>query len=298
MLDWQDLRFFAVLARRGSLSAAARELDVDHATVGRRVASLEAALGLRLIDRLPRSCPLTEDGVAIAAMADRMEETAQAVVRRARGAAAPLSGTVRVTAPPALAAVSIAPHVHELRRAFPQLRLVLQASSSIASLDRGEADVAIRLSRPEEKGAVARRIGVMGFGVYGGAEYTNRPPETWEFVAFDEPLDNVPQQAWLRRFLAGRSIAFEASDLFGQLAAAKSGVGAAVLPTLMGDREAALVRLDVTPRPPDREVWLIAYPDLRRSPAVREVINFLVRCVGRDLTPHSRGNDIDDARGW
>jgi DNA-binding transcriptional LysR family regulator len=283
MFDWQDLHFFSVLARQGSLSATARELGVDHATVGRRIASLEAAIGLRLIDRLPRSCPLTEDGVAIAALAGQMEAPTQAVLRRARSAASLLSATIRVSAPPALATFCIAPHVGELRRAHPDLKLVLQASSSVAALDRGEADIAVRLSRPQEKGAVARKIGVMRFGVYASIDYAARPPESWEFIAFDEPLDRVPQQAWLRRFLAGRAVAFEASDLFGQLAAAKAGAGVAVLPTIIGECEPSLLRVDATPAPPERDLWLITYPDLRRSPAVREVMAFLAHCVKRTL---------------
>lgn len=284
MFDWQDLHFFSVLVRHGSLSATARELGVDHATVGRRIASLEAAIGLRLIDRLPRSCPLTEDGVAIAALIGQMEASVQAVLRHARSAVSPLSATIRVSAPPALATFCIAPHVGELRRKHPNLKLVLQGSSSIAALDRGEADIAVRLSRPQEKGAVARKIGAMRFGVYASIDYAARPPESWEFIAFDEPLDRVPQQAWLRQFLAGRAVAFEASDLFGQVAAAKAGVGVAVLPTIMGECEPSLLRLDVTPAPPERDLWLITYPDLRRAPAVREVMTFLMRCVHRTLT--------------
>ena len=279
MFDWQDLRVFSVLARQGSLSAAARELGVDHATVGRRVASLEAGLGLRLIDRLPRSCPLTEDGLAIAAVADQMAESAQMVLRRARGTSSPLSATIRVSAPPALAAFCIAPHIGELRRDHPGLKLVLQASSSAAALDRGEADLALRLIRSEEKGAVTKRVGIMRFGVYASATYAVRPSAAWEFIAFDAPLDHVPQQAWLRQFMANRSIAFEASDLFGQLAATKAGVGVAVLPTIMAETEPSLVRLEADPSPPERDVWLAAYPDLRRSPAVREVMTFLARCI-------------------
>ncbi|HGY5918587.1 TPA: LysR family transcriptional regulator, partial [Serratia marcescens] len=73
MFDWQDLKHFVALARTGSLSAAARELGCDHATVGRRVAALEQALGLRLIVRLPRSTPLTQDGQAIAGLAAEIE---------------------------------------------------------------------------------------------------------------------------------------------------------------------------------------------------------------------------------
>jgi DNA-binding transcriptional LysR family regulator len=282
MLDWQDLRYFTVLARHGSLSAAARELGVDHATVGRRVASLEASLGLRLIDRLPRSCPLTKEGLAIAALAQPMEAAVQAVQRRARGAVSPLSGAVRVSAPPALATQCIAPRIAALRRAHPALKIVLQGAKSQAALDRGEADIALRMGRPKENGAVGRRIGVMRFGIYATGHYASRPPDEWEFVAFDETLDHLPQQAWLRRILGGRRIVFEATDMFGQLAAAKAGAGMAVLPTIMGDGEPALVRIDVRPEPPPRDLWLITYPDLRRSPAVREVMTFLAGCIEQE----------------
>jgi DNA-binding transcriptional LysR family regulator len=120
---------------------------------------------------------------------------------------------------------------------------------AIAALDRGEADIALRMDRPRDKGAMAKRIGTMHFGLYANADYAARPPEKWEFIAFDEPLDHVPQQAWLRQFLAGRVVAFEASDLFGQLAAAKASAGIAVLPTIMGDHEPSLRRLDIKESP-------------------------------------------------
>ncbi|NWD89715.1 LysR family transcriptional regulator, partial [Pseudomonas sp. K5002] len=79
MFDWQDLYFFTVLARTQSLSAAARELQVEHATVGRRVDALEKALGVKLVDRLPRSRPLTEEGLALAKLAAGMGEMATEV---------------------------------------------------------------------------------------------------------------------------------------------------------------------------------------------------------------------------
>ena len=282
MFDWQDLRHFAVLARLGSLSAAARELGVDHATVGRRVAAFEQALRLRLIDRLPRSCPLTKDGLAIAALAARMEEVAQTVRRRARGATLPLSGRVRISAPPALAALWIAPHVAELRAAHPELEIVLLGSTALAALDRGEADIAVRLLRPKEKGAVARKIGTMRFGAYAHARHAARPPAQWEFVAFDEALDHLPQQMWLRRILAGRPVAFRTNDQLGQLAAVRSGIGVAVLPTTLGEDDPDLVRVAIAPEPPPRDLWLITYPDLRRSPAIRTVMDFLAACIARD----------------
>lgn len=281
-MDWEDLRFFLALSRCGSLSAAARELDVDHATVGRRIAALEASLGLRLIDRLPRSRPLTEDGAAIAAVAERMESLAEDVLLRSRGAALTLAGTVRVSLPPVLATFCVAPRIEALRRVHPRLKLTLLASASFAALDRGEADIAIRMSRPEEESAVARRVGVMRFGLYASADVARRPPEQWEFVGFDESLGHLAQQAWLRKFAGARRIVFEANDLFAQQAAARAGTGAAALPDFMGDDDPGLVGLPAEPPPPERDLWLIAYPDLRRSPAVRAVMDFLVDCIAAE----------------
>ncbi|WP_084806710.1 LysR family transcriptional regulator [Bradyrhizobium sp. NAS80.1] len=283
MFDWQDLRHFIVLGRVGTLAGAARELGVDHATVGRRVTALESALGIRLIDRLPRSCPLTEEGLAISAIARRIEDAAEAIQRCARGSTSPLSGTVKVSAPPVVANCCIAPYVMDLHAAYPKLKLVLLATPGFVALGRGDADIALRLDRPTEKGSVGRKIGTMKFALYARTGYADRPANQWEFIAFDKALDQAPQQVWLRHNIGGRPIAFEASDLFGQQAAARAGLGIAVLPTLMGERDDALVRLSIESEPPNRELWMVTYPDVKRSKAVRVTMDFLANCAERNL---------------
>jgi DNA-binding transcriptional LysR family regulator len=282
MIDWQDLKYFSVLARVGTLSAAARELGVDHATVGRRVSALEGSIGLRLVDRLPRSCPLTEDGIELAALASRVEECVEAVQRRARGATSPLSGTVRVSSPPALANICLAPHFVELRLAYPKLKLILLATAAFVSLNRGDADIAIRLDRPTDKGAVARKVGTMRFALYAKKGYESRPKDQWEFIAFEKSLDHMAQQVWLRRSIGGRPVAFEATDLFGQQAAVRAGMGIAVLPTVMGEDDNTLVRLSIGSEPPSRDLWMVTYPDVRRSQAVRVTMDFIAQCVARN----------------
>jgi DNA-binding transcriptional LysR family regulator len=278
-MDWQDLRHFAALARTGSLSAAARDMRVDHATVGRRVAALERLLGLRLIDRLPRRAVLTEDGRAIAALASGMEDAARRIERHARGATP--AATIRVSASPAVAARLVAPKVAAFHAANPGITLVLSGAAGMASMDRGEADLAVRLTRPEDPDLVVSRIGIMRFGLYATSEQAVLPPASWRFIAYDPPLDHVTQQVWLKGLLAGRPIVFQASDLFGQQEAARAGLGAVVLPRFMGDADQALVRLPTASTPPTRDIWLVTYPDLRRSPAIRLVMDFLGDVVAR-----------------
>jgi DNA-binding transcriptional LysR family regulator len=281
MLDWRDLRFFVALARAGSLSAAARALRVDHATVGRRVAALERTLGLRLIDRLPRSAPLTPEGVAVAAALAPMESAAVAVERLARLAKASPAATVRVSAPPALAAYVIAPRLAAFRQAHPSVTIVLSAASAAAALDRGEADVAVRMGRPTEGGLIAKRIGRARFALYAAPDVARTPREEWRFIGFDAALDQVTSQRWLNALVGERALAFRASDLFSQAQAARAGLGVVVLPRFMGDGDPALVEASVEAPPPTQDFWLVSYPDIRRAPATRAVTAFLAEAVGR-----------------
>ncbi|WP_040854226.1 LysR family transcriptional regulator [Phyllobacterium sp. YR531] len=281
MIDWQDLHYFAVLARTGSLSAAARELGVDHATVGRRVAALENMLDLRLIHRLPRSTSLTNDGLAISALAQGMEQSVHDIDRVARRLSKSTVATVRISAPPAVAVKLIAPHVAAFHDANPEIMLVLSGTAQNAALDRGEADIAIRMAKPEAAELLIRRIGAMHFGLYATTVVASGPEQGLKFIAYDAALDHLDQQVWLRAILAGRSIVFQASDLFGQLEAARAGLGAAVLPRFMGDSDPMLVELKTSVPPPVRDLWLTTYSDLRKVPAIRLVMTFLADIIGK-----------------
>jgi DNA-binding transcriptional LysR family regulator len=115
MLDWNDLHHFVVLAREGTLSAAARALGVDHVTVARRVAALEISTALKLVDRRARSYTLTDDGRRIAAAASAMEEAAFGVERAMQAAKPGISGEVSISAPPSLANALVAPKLITLR---------------------------------------------------------------------------------------------------------------------------------------------------------------------------------------
>lgn len=286
MFDWQDLFFFTVLARTQTLSAAARELEVEHATVGRRIDSLEKALGVRLVDKLPRSRTLTEDGRALARLTSSMTDITDSVKQLSRIASIGIAGTVRVSVPPSMAVHCIAPRIGELCRQYPKLNIVLMPSLSMAALNKGEADIALRTVRPDEDALVRRKIGAVRFALYANAEFRDRPPEQWSFVAYDESRDHLPQQSWLHQIRRNRPVVFSVSDLASQQMAARFGAGAVVLPTIVGDNDPALHHLSIDSEAPVRDIWLTVYPDLRRSPSVKAVMEFLVDCVQNE--PHLR----------
>ena len=280
MLDWNDLRHFVVLAREGTLSAAARALGVDHATVARRVAALEASTALKLVDRRARSYALTDDGRRIAAAAAPMEEIAFAVERAMQAAKPGISGEVSVSAPPSLANALIAPRLIELRRMHPNIFIKLIGEKRSASLNRREADLALRLSRPDEGGLIARKIGHFGFSLYGAPSYLkDTPPHAFAFIAYDASMDEALQQQWLKAIAGNRAIVLRTSDLENQAAAARASVGVAALPHFLGDRDAGLARYEVGGKQVGRDVWLVVHRDLRRAPAVRAVMEFLGGCM-------------------
>jgi len=280
MADWENLRHFVVLAREGTLSGAARLLGVDHATVARRVAALEAETGLKLIDRRARGYQLTDEGRRIAATAMPMEEAAFAVARAVQTAKPGLRGEVSISSPPSLANALIAPQLFRLRRQHPDIRITLIGEKRTASLSRREADVALRLSRPSEPGLIARKIGSFGFSLYGSPVYLKETPRhAFSFIGYDDSMDGAPQQVWLKTLAGDGDVVLRTSDLENQAAAARTGVGLAVLPHFLGDPDPGLARYEITPAPPRRDVWLLVHRDLRQAPLVRAVMGFLAECI-------------------
>ncbi|CAN5163034.1 LysR family transcriptional regulator [soil metagenome] len=280
MPDWEDLRHFVTLAREGSLSAAARVLGVDHATVARRVAALEADIGMKLVDRRARSYTLTEIGRRVAATAAPMEDAAFAIQRAAQAAKPGLRGDVAISSPPSLTNTLIAPQLIRLRQRHPGIRLTLIGEKRSASLNRREADIAVRLSRPTDPGLIARKVGSFGFSLYGSPQYLREtPPAAFAFIAYDKSMDDSPQQVWLKEIAAGREVVLYSSDLENQAAAARSGVGLVALPHFVGDADPRLLRHAAEATSVSRDVWLIVHRDLRSAPVIRAVIEFLTECL-------------------
>ncbi|MCW0422131.1 LysR family transcriptional regulator [Xanthomonas sacchari] len=281
MFDWQDLHYFLATARLGSFTAAAAELGVDHATVGRRVARLEVAIERKLVVRLPRSTRLTKEGVVLAEVARSMEVKADAVVRHLHGHPGSAPVTVTVSALPVLAAFLIAPSLPSFSQVHPDIHMVLSATSAVASLERAEADIAIGFVRAKVPGRVVRQAGELALGLYACRDYGDTfPAERWAFIGFESSLDDIPQQRWLHAFADGRPFILRSNDVVTQAQGARAGVGIALLPRLIGDADPGLTRMKAHPETPRRKLWMSVHTDVRRSPAVRAVMTHLMEVCG------------------
>lgn len=282
MFDWEDLRHFTIFAQEKSLSAAARRLKVDHATVARHIAALEGALHLKLVERRPRAYFLTPDGENIAEIGKRMELDSLAVERSAAGGQSSLSGEVTVSAPPAMAAALIAPRLGELRGKYPDLHIRLSGDTRNVSLVRREADIAIRLSRPVDAELVVRKLATVTFFLYASQGYLMaNDAAARAYIAYDESMDDTPQQTWLQAQAGANPIVLRSNDLAVQAAAAVAGVGIAVLPEFMGGQDERLVQVPHAGAAPEREIWVAVHSDLRHSPRIQAVMAFVAGCFGR-----------------
>ena len=284
MSNWEDLRHFEALARLGTLSTAARALGVEHATVARRVARLEDESGMKLIDRRGRRLRLTADGERYSAIVARMQEETFALERAKVRTQSIATALVTISAPPTLAAARLTPILAALRRRHPQLSITLLGEKRQASLDRREADIAVRLSRPQKGNLTIVRGGVIQFRLYASRDYLAETlPDQWTFIAYDEAMDDAPQQMRLREIAAGRPIGFRASTIELQKALVKDGAGVAMLPDFVAAMDQDLV--DAMPKMPrlQREIWLIVHSDMKAAPFIRILLRELQRALKAQL---------------
>lgn len=276
--QWDDVRFFLAVARAGSLSGAARVLAVGHVTVGRRIALLEKRLGVTLLQRTPDGFDVTSAGEAVLRRCIAMENAALDLERAAAGRDSLAVGSIRLTATEALAHRVIAPAIAELRKNHPDLRVDLAAGVRSLDIARREADLAVRVGRPNGSGLVCRKLGAVGYSLYASRSYLakHRTPQRGEGLAGHDLITFTGAPAATSPFFMSESldearIALRCDNPLIQLQAAANGIGVAELACFLGDDCADLVRIWPGEPPALRSVWLVLHEDLRRSARIRVV---------------------------
>ncbi|TFW09882.1 LysR family transcriptional regulator [Oxalobacteraceae bacterium OM1] len=273
-LAWDDVRYFLELARQETLSGAARVLGVEHSTVARRVTALEAQLGLRLFERLPKRWNLTTEGEQLLGPAQRIEDEALAFSRASLGMGS-LQGTVRVSAPPAFASHFIVPRLAALHARWAGIQIEMVGEAREADLLRREADLALRLSRPEAPSLSARPLAELGYGLYAAPRWLAAPSEEWQFIGYEGSLRETPQNQWLEQLAGTRPVVFRANDVAALHQACRAGLGLAALPHFLARGDVALAAVPDGACPVRRPLWLAIHPDVRRSPRVKAIADIL-----------------------
>lgn len=286
-MNWDDLQYFLAVCRQGSVSGAAALLQVNHSTVLRRLASLEAALGATLFDRLPGGYALTSSGNELAESLQGVAEQIESAQRQLMGGDRAIKGVVRLTTTDTLAQGLLMPVLAAFQREHPQVQLQLVVDNSFSSLTQREADVAVRGTNKPPDNLVGRRVGTIRTGLYASRAYLKtlgrrHGLQDYRWVAPDESLSHLEQAKWLRANVPAERIALRSDSLVGMVEAVAQAVGVGMLLCPLADARPGLVALQPPSAPFDTQLWVLTHPDLRQVARVRAFAQFLFDALSRD----------------
>jgi DNA-binding transcriptional LysR family regulator len=300
-LDWTLVRSFLAVVDAGSVSAAARATQGHQPTMSRHLAELEAQLGVALFERTGRGVRPTAAGLAVLPAARQMKGAAEALARVVTSGREATQGTVRVAASQVVATWLLPPLIAEFQRAEPEIAIELVASNAVQNLLRREADIALRMVRPEQGSLIARKLADVGLGAYAHADYLAAAgtPTTHADLARHRLIGYDRDETIIRGFarfgvaLTPGHFAVRTDDQVanGQLLAAGAGIGFAAhyCAAQWPDVHRVLPDLPIPALP----CWLAVHRELRGNGVVKRVYDFLAEAVPARLealgVPDDRG---------
>ena len=277
--DWDDLRVFLAVLRAGSVRGAAQNLRVSQSTVSRRIDGLEGRLGARLFHRMPKGLVATETGEDIQARAEAVEAEMLGIEREVLGRDAALEGNIVISMAPPIARHLMMPVMAEFMDTHPAITIDVRTGYGLSDLSGREADIALRFTEDPDPHLVGRRLPDLSQSVFATPDYLathllRGPEATGAWIGHDRGAEAFP--TWVRKGpFPDCPVQFRCGDIDGQTAAAKAGMGLAMLPYLIGDQEPDLVRVPGAGDLRSTPFWVLSHPDLRRTARMRACTAFI-----------------------
>jgi DNA-binding transcriptional LysR family regulator len=289
-MDWRALQDVVTVAETGSLSAASRRLNVSQPTVGRRIEQLEQQLGAVLFTRTAQGLLLTELGESIIENAKRMQEEALTIERLATGANQQLQGVVRLSLIEDIGIFWLPKKLAEFHKQFPQLSVEVNIDNKNVNLLRREADVAVRLARPEQPDLICRKAGRFRMALYASKEYLaqNGTPKRLAdlrdhyLIGFDPAMGYSKSRIKLESLFTQQNIRHRSNSHMEMIEATRSGIGCSVLSCLIADSHEELVRLYPGKVYHDQDIWLVTHSEIHKNARIRAMFDFLVQAFDED----------------
>jgi DNA-binding transcriptional LysR family regulator len=282
--DWSLIRSFLAVLEHGSLMGAARTLHASQPTVGRHVTELESQLGVVLFERTGRGLVPTATAIQLAQSARVMEDGARDLANTLAGAQLQTRGTVRITASVPVAVTLLPPLLAQMRQSLPDIQVELVSSNLVSNLLRREADIAVRMVRPEQGTLVAKKIGEVGLGAFAHRSYLARtgPLRTPTDLFAHELIGSDGDTSIIQGFSAmgfpvSREIfALRTDDFIAQWQAVRAGLGVGFIANYLARTDPEVVpvlvgQLKVQALP----MWLAVHREIRTSRRIRAVYDFL-----------------------
>lgn len=294
-MNWEDGRLFLAVARAGQMLAAAKTLGINQATLGRRMTSLEKAMGVKLLVRRTTGCDLTEQGHALVGLLERAEGAfleSQALAGFSDGG---VSGTVRIGAPDGFGSLFLAPHLGELNARHPGLSIQLVPIPRNFSLSQREADIAIMVGQPTQGRLVTRRLTDYSLSLYASNAYLaqNGTPSSindlahHKLVGYVDDLLYAASLNFTREFSPSWKSSVEISTAVGQMEVINGGGGIGIVHDYLADRycdlKLVLPEMQIT-----RAYWTAVHENLRDLPRISAVTDFIIEKIAQSQVNFTR----------
>jgi DNA-binding transcriptional LysR family regulator len=289
--DWGLLPTFLAALDCGSLLGASKQLGISQPTAGRHIADLEAQLGKALFERTGRGLRPTALALELAGPARAMQTGALALADRLVDAQGQQAGTVRLTASQPVACYMLPPLLMQLRQALPAIQIELEVSNQVSNLLQREADIAVRMVRPEQASLVARRIADVSLSACASAAYLARrgtpvqPADLLqhELIGYDQQDDTLRGFAAMGFPVTREHFALRTDDLIASWEAVRAGLGVGFTADYVIRTDPAVKRILPMLTLPSLPVWLTVHREIRNNGRIRAVYDFLAQAIPRAL---------------
>jgi len=291
MIDsWEDVRCFLAVANGGSLSAAARQLQVSQPTMGRRIKSLERQLDARLFSLTSDGYVLTSLGAQLYEIAQQMEQAVLSIERRVSGEEDALDGRVCIATTECIAVSWLVAQIPEFNRRWPDIEIEIITSIKLHNLFRRESDVALRVGNPGSEKLIGQQIGEVSFGLYGAEHYFAQRGEPGSlsdltghtFIESSGELVDLAQAQQLREATQGAPAPILCNHVLTQLALARAGLGLVAMAKYLTVTAPELRRIVPDEFDIRLDLWLLTHRDLKDTARFRVVRDYLTESARRD----------------
>ncbi len=285
--DWRLIPSFLAALEAGSLLGAAKRLNTGQPTLGRHIAELESQLGLVLFERTGRGLVPTAQALQLADAARAMESGALQLTRSVIGAQKRVSGTVRITTSQPVACFMMPPVLAAMRADLPDIQIELESSNAVSNLLRREADIALRMVRPDQSTLVAKKIGQIEVGAYASRAYLARrgtPAQARDLLSHDL-IGFDKNEEMLRGFQAVdpsvtmEAFALRSDDLIVQSQAVRAGLGVGFLADYVVRDDPSVQRILQGLKLPELHMWLAVHREIRTNTLIRAVFDYLAKAL-------------------
>jgi DNA-binding transcriptional LysR family regulator len=277
-LSWDEFRLVKAISDSGSLGGAAQILGLNHSTVFRRLAALEMTVGARLFERSREGYRATAAGQEMIALATTMADSIVEFERKLAGRDVRPTGRLRVTTVEAFAQQILPAIMAQFKAQYPGVVIELTLSSQILNLSRRDADVAIRVTNDPPETLVGRRLCAVRWAIYYRRDLVaalgSQPLESAPFIGFGENFGPPAGRRWIETHVRPGRVVGKVNSILNMRELAAQGLGAALLPCVLGDVSPALIRLAPPLAELEAGLWILTHSDLRRSARVRAFMDF------------------------